>query len=400
MGFPAWCTPETLESLESFLERVAQEMSYTEKNWLETLPTPVRLHQPNLIRAQATFRSLAELMTDLHLDVEALFLMTLHRFASVFYLPGTWPEWPAEYDDFPAPLWEAGGLERYAHGRGHGKVCPLCWREQPALLLPWSLRPITTCLKHQIMLVDHCPAGQHNLVIDQRRGRCATCGCALAHLPVTAPPAQEKSQELTHLLWTAVGCGDGFFPPPSLTLPAHSPLRHMSPAACLHFFWQMGHLLVTRDPTNPLFAEIQQESGKRELPTIQVPLSQANVEMIHTVLVGILRLLKDWPDRWYETLERLVRQEEPLTVTAGTCFPAVLMEHFPGQDFRWLHRGWRDFLWRVRGRFVQLAPWLHYARSIPREKPIRRRRMRLELLTMPQTPPRAETETADTRLSS
>ena len=42
-GFPAWCPPETLESLESLLERLAREMSYTEKNWLETLPTPLRL---------------------------------------------------------------------------------------------------------------------------------------------------------------------------------------------------------------------------------------------------------------------------------------------------------------------------------------------------------------------
>lgn len=381
MGFPAWCPPKTLESLESLLERGAQEMSYTEKNWLETLPTPLRLHQPNLIRAQAAFRTLAGLT---YLDVEQLFLMTLHRFASVFYLPETWPEWPAEHDDVPAPLWDAGGLERYVHGRGHGKVCPLCWREQPALLLPWSLRPITTCLKHQIMLVDSCPTGQHDLVIDQRRGSCAACGYTLNQLPVTALPAQEESRELTHLLWTAVGCGEEDFPPPSLAIPAHSPLRQMHPAACLHFLWQMGQLLVTRDSGNPLFAGAGQELGKQRQLTTQTRLEQAGVETVHTILIAMLRLLKDWPQSWYGVLERLVQQEEPLTTTAGTCFPALLMERFPSQDFLWLHHGWRAFLRRSRGRYVQLAPWLQYASSTPREKPIRRRNSSRQPVTMPQ----------------
>ena len=180
-----------------------------------------------------------------------------------------------------------------------GEGCPLCWREQPALLLPWSLRPITTCLKHQIMLVDSCPAGQHDLVIDQRRGSCATFGYTLNQLPVTALPAQEERRELTHLLWTAVGCGEEDFSPPSLALPAHSPLRQMHPAACLHFLWQMGQMLVTRDPSNPLFVGAGQEPGKQRYLTTQTRLEQADVETVHTVLIAMLRLLKDWPQSWY-----------------------------------------------------------------------------------------------------
>lgn len=401
MAFPAWCPPKPLESLESFLERVAKEMSYTEKNWLETLPTPLGLHQPNLFRAQATFRTLAELMTDLDLDVETLFLMTLHRFASVFYLPETWPRWPGEYDDFPAPLWEAGGLERFVHGRGHGKVCPLCWREQPAVLLPWSLRPITACLKHQIMLVDYCHAGQHDLMVDQRRGCCATCGCALDELPVRAWPVPEESQELTHLLWTAVGCGAERFPPQNLALGAQSPLRQMHPAAFLHFLWQMGHLLVTRDPDNPLFVGSGAEPEKQRELTHQTMLGQVNVETVHTILIAMVRLLKGWPHRWYEVLERIIQQEDPLTTTSGTCFPAVLMDRFPTQDFLWLHQGWSDFLWRARGRFRQLAPWLLYWRSTPKEQFPQRRKLRREPVVLPLPAPLPDTGTAHgARLSS
>ena len=48
-----------------------------------------------------------------------------------------------------------------------------------------------------------------------------------------------------------------------------------------------------------------------------------------------------------------------------------------------------------------VAPWLTYARSIPREKPIRRRKVRHEPVTMPQLPSRTESGTAlDARLSS
>lgn len=354
-----------LESLESFLERLRRYNSYTEKNWLQTLPHPLG-QQPNLFRALKDFRYLTELTG---VDIETLYSRTLHRFVPAYYLFDAWPTWPLEYDDLPAPLWEPGGLERYVHGQGHGKVCPLCWREQPVLLLPWSLRHITTCPIHRVFLVDHCSACRSPLTIALSSGTCEHCNYALDRLPVQILDTTEENEELSHLLWSAVGCGNSSFPPDFPTLAMNHPLRQVQPAAFLQFLWHGGQLLLTRDPQNPLLKGLLVPQGIADRhddgPML---LRQAGVQTVHTVLLAMWHLLKGWPQSWYGLLERLVSQEEPLETTASTCLPAVFTSLFPGDAFAWLHRGWKDFMWQSQGNFVQLAFWQQYWESTPREK--------------------------------
>jgi hypothetical protein len=133
-------------------------------------------------------------------------------------------------------------------------VCPLCWREQPTLLLPWSLHHITTCPIPQVFLVDLCNVCGKQLAIDLRSGTCAHCEYELRRLPASMLDGSEEQKELTELLWSAIGCSEIPFPPAYPALPARHPFHQMQPAALLQFLWQGSQFVFNRDPENPLFS--------------------------------------------------------------------------------------------------------------------------------------------------
>ena len=368
MRLPVPIDPISLESLASWLERIRLHYFYPE-DWLNQIFTSPLRQQPNVLRTMSHYQQVADLT---ELEVKTLFGMTLHRFVPCYYLAAAWPVWPLEQDDIPAPLWEAGGLERYVHGRQHGKICPLCWGEQqkPAILLPWSLRLITSCPKHRVLLVDRCSACSQALVIDQSSGRCATCGQALARLETTPLDPQKGDLELTSLLWSAHGYTQRTVPLTALPLAAEHPLWSIPTAALMQFLWSFGQLVVSHLPHAPLF-EWTSEAGPMTGKTAPIILKQAEVQTVHTVLRAMWHLLKGWPETWYTLLEALVLQEQPLEVTPSTCLPARLKRLFPGEAFSWVHAGWEAFMWREQGRFLQLASWLLYYHGTPREGRLR-----------------------------
>ena len=297
-----WRGPCARESLASLLGCLRQANHYEEKNWLRTLPQPIGPQHPNLLRSRTQYQALAELTG---LEVPALYNLTSHRFVPCYYLPEAWPIWPLEYDDLSPPLWEGGGLERYVHGIGHEKICPLCWAEQEAVLLPWSLRHITGCLTHGVWLVDRCNACDTPLGLEQESGSCATCGYALDKLPTTAMVPETDSLELTSLVWSAIGLGNSPFPPKTLPLAREHPLWQMPPAALLRFLWLNGQLVMRYDPKNPLFGWATESARCAEGNN---SLKQGGVQEVHQVLLAMWRVLKGWPYAWYTLLERLVHK--------------------------------------------------------------------------------------------
>lgn len=363
-----WDDPLPLESLASFLERLRQ-LNGEEKSWLKTLSHPIVRQHPNLLRAQKDYQFLAGLTGVV--EIEKLYSLSLHRFVPAYYLFEAWPIWPQEYDDLSAPLWEIGGLDRFVHGQESGKVCPLCWRDQSAFLLPWSLRHITTCPIHQVFLVDRCTMCGNQLGALQSQGTCGNCGYMLDDLSTDEMEETEEQVELIDLLWSAIGCSDIPFPQSYPTLASNHPLRQMEPAALMQFLWYAGQFVLNRDPENPLFTWKQTQREKRGRETGYQLLKQTDVQTVHTVLLAMWRLLKGWPQSWYQLLDRLVGQEEPLEATPATCIPAVLKELFPGDAFIWIHHGWEDFMWQSHNHFIQLATWQRYWEATPRETRIK-----------------------------
>src|SRR5215472_13102932 len=108
----------------------------------------------------------------------------------------------------------------YVHGYPHAKFCPLCWQEQKLILLPWSLRHVTTCARHQVLLVDHCSHCGTRLQADWAKGSCRACQGNLADLPALSTAGHGPSLAISALIWSALGCNDESFPPQSLGLRA------------------------------------------------------------------------------------------------------------------------------------------------------------------------------------
>ncbi len=353
--------PIPLESLASLLERLRQANYYEEASWFRSLIPPSYGQHPNLLRAATHYHLLADLTG---LAIEELQMLTLHRFVPFYYPPEALPHLPQEYDDLPIPMWEPRALELYVHGQQYLKVCPLCWKQHHALLLPWSLRHITTCASHRVLLVDHCHACGTPLRVNLAGGSCAACGEDILRFAALPLNGDETSLVLTGLTWSATGCQDSAFPPDSLSVPPQHPLHQMSRTTLLHFLWRFGQLLVRHDPHNPLFDAAQLLFGA---PWAVPPtfMRTTPVKDVHSVLVAVLTLLLNWPDALHMTFERIVAQERKETKKHAR-FPYILAEEFVGMAWAWFHQGWIDFMQQRAGHSSLVYPWLRYYRTAQR----------------------------------
>jgi excisionase family DNA binding protein len=353
--------PVPLESLASLLERLRQANYYEEASWFRSLIPPSHGQHANLLRAATNYRLLAELTG---LAIEQLQMLTLHRFVPFYYPPEALPHLPQEYDDLPTPMWEPRALELYVHGQQYWKVCPLCWKQHHAVLLPWSLRHVTTCASHRVLLVDHCRACGTPLRVNMAAGSCAACGEDIGRFVALPLDGHESSLVLTELVWSAAGCEAGVSPPGSLPVSPQHPLHQMSRTTLLHFLWRFGQLLVRHDPHNPLFDAAQSLFGA---PWAAPPtfMRTTPVKDVHCVLVAVLTLLLNWPDALHMTFERIVAQERQETKIHAR-FPYILAEEFVGSAWAWFHQGWIDFMQQRVGHSSLVYPWLRYYRTAQR----------------------------------
>ena len=350
--------PNALESLASLLMRTKRDNYYEEANWLDSLlPLPV-LQNLNLLERSEQFARLSEL-TELSVDI--LWRCTLHSLAQCYILPSQLP-WEAVYSSPEGrPIWDASRLAMYVHGHLATKLCPLCWRENRSILLPWSLRHVTTCARHQVLLVDHCTQCGSSLQANWEKGVCHACQSSLADLPVISLAGHAASTAVTAIIWSALGCSDESFAPSSLNLAPDHLVQTLSAPALLEFLWYFGQLLLARDPEWPLFAPdlLLPGTAWSSPPTI---LRQASVAEVHGVLTALWQLLDGWPKTWEMTLERLVEIEGPFATDTPQRFPHLLTTQFSAPEFAWLYRGWEDFMWKHRSSKASLYPWLRHWR--------------------------------------
>jgi len=181
--------------------------------------------------------------------IETLVTLTLHRFAPrydaglpVAHTMATAP------DTLPIPLWPALGLRTWTRDAARAALCPLCWRDQRALLLPWSLRHVTACSRHRVLLIDRCTRCRALVTPDVRLSACRQCGQDIGALPTHSIAEEPDSLAVTALIWSAIGCLPGSFPPATIGVSADHPLRRVGTASMLHGLWacaqrHVGHTL-------------------------------------------------------------------------------------------------------------------------------------------------------------
>ncbi len=314
------------ESLESLLGRLGAANRYPNQSWCLPLPQPPAPRDPNRLCHPAHLKAVGELFG---LDPGEVPKLTLARFEP--YLTGIRPRESEEQAGVAAETAGNGRievLERYAHGQGRGKVCRECLRETGALMLPWSLR-----------LVTACPA--HRLLLSERRGE----------LPTAVSVAEDaRGIALTKLVWSAVGCGESF-PPAGLRQETVNLLGVMGSPGLLCFLRRMGGLLLRHDRGNPALSPVGGDARDiRSLGTGEA----------HAVLSVVVGLLLDWPLSWYETLDRIAEGEVEHT-RDRVGFPLALASAFKEAEWRWLHRSWDTFVeGRARSRPTPgVYAWLH-----------------------------------------
>lgn len=195
--------PNPYESLESHLAQLGQANHYTEKNWFYALIELPRETHVNFLYSEIYFERLSELV---NLSVYTLRSMTLHRFVRNFYSPEAFLQLPTgQAEDHEGLRWEERGLSVFIGGTGD-KICPRCFEQNGTFLLPWVLRPITTCPTHQVLLLDICNACGQRLKLNN--SVCATCGqpvTQMKSIPINNDPMSTK---LTELVWSAIECSE------------------------------------------------------------------------------------------------------------------------------------------------------------------------------------------------
>jgi hypothetical protein len=344
--------PVPLESLESLLQRLRWANHYQEPTWLTPfLPRPpTRL---NMLWRTSQYAALSALTG---LDVATLVGLTFHRFTPRFYdVPARTAPRSEREDTLPIPLWTDNGRHSYARSTFSDAVCPLCWRERRAILLPWSLYHVTTCPTHGVVLVDQCPGCGAAVHLDVRRDACERCGQEIGAFPTWSIAGHPDSIALTGLIWSAIGCQPGPFPPAVAGLaPAH-PLGRVRPSALLQGLWACAQRLVLCHADTPLFAPEGLLPGVSwDAPTVL--LQELDVLGIHTALAAAWRLLRDWSTAWHTVL-----RPRPRVAAArsgrGVPYPVVL--RFLGDEPVWMlaERWWLDFLW---DRSAEGYPWARF----------------------------------------
>jgi len=352
------------ESLEGLLERQRRVLLYEERNWATGLLGTPPDQRINLLRERHHFDQLA---TFTILPVDELVGLTLHRYVPCFSLPDELARSTRGSGDLDIPLWEDGRLLVYGLGGARGtarRICPACWAERRTAFLHWSLRHVTTCPVHGVLLVDRCSCGR-SLRFTLDDGCCRHCGADVAALPVVPLGGHAPSLALAALIASALGDGPDPFPAPRLGLPREHPLRAMHPAALFRFLLYGYQLLARRYPDDPLFDPARLPAGVAVGPPAEI-LHYTDVSAVHAALLAMWRLLADWPGEWHALLARIAAREERDVVPQEHHFPSYLFNEaeLRGPAFGWLHRSWGRFVYDGVGRLPGVWRWYRFYESV------------------------------------
>ena len=223
------------------------------------------------------------------------------------------------------------------------------------MLLPWSLRHVTTCRTHGVLLLDRCPGCHTPVDLDVRANTCARCGLAIGAFPTTSIAAHPDSIALTELIWSAIGCRSGPFPPPAVGLEADHPLRRVGTSDLLRGLWDCAQQLVLYGADTPLFQPEALLPGVYwDAPAIV--LESLDIVGVHTALAAAWRLLREWPTAWHTVL----RPGPGVDMTrsgGGVPFPVVLRYDQDAPVWTLADRAWLNLVW---DRSAEGYPWARF----------------------------------------
>ncbi len=187
-ALPVSVAPRTGESIESWLEHLADANGLTTAQLLTTVRRGrASTRYLTLAPSPETVARLAQLG---RVDEQAVYAATLAAFdGTALDLTGLNPHDRHSYRRVAARGWAP------AHGT---QICPTCLAETGAWQTAWRLLIVTTCTRHESLLVPRCPSCRRPFR-DQRHSHLRRVGAAtVCGNPLGAGPTQQCQHDPHH----------------------------------------------------------------------------------------------------------------------------------------------------------------------------------------------------------
>ncbi len=275
----------------------------------------------------------------LQLNEEALYQMTVHRFASVLHLTEHGPEENPSCIDRPL-LDRPPRVSRspYMH------LCPLCLSEPDGYdRVYWRIPSIMSCPEHHVILLMHCPQC-HRPIRALRRDahRCPSCHTgdyrrlAVSFLSDKHPLFLEEL-----LLVKALGIPSTAAPdvPEELTL---LPLLLLKPADYWYLFTQTATLL------RQFGHELLLEFGAilHLFPYQEILAEYSNCQTQAVAIAFFHAVFADWPQQFFTFIDYLfgLSLSSEYYLRVARAYGAVLGQETTSRRFPWLWLAYQDYL--------------------------------------------------------
>lgn len=335
--------PIETESLESYIYRLGKANYYEETNWLDHLLNLPRETHLNFIIASEYLERIAHF---LQTSIENIKAMTIHHYARGMVGMDSWGE--SERNLF---------ISRSDPERR----CPICFAESGTVLLPWTLRPITACPIHQILLINACTNCGKILTGETS---CRACGQPLEKMDFEKIDQDPVGLQLVGLVWNTIIRNDA-----KSAVDVSFPFSELISPQFFSLLIKLGTLLLEYDPDNPRF--VVSGIRKNQRNNSRARLRSLDVLGYHQVLSAVIELLLDWPTNLYFALKRILvgeeaRRKEDESLWKRRSFPYALKKILKSEPgLIWLWNSFQDFVRLNKGNLQGIQYWQKYLTDQP-----------------------------------
>jgi TniQ len=273
------------------------------------------------------------------LDEEALYQMTLHRFASILQPPEQRLEEKPSCVD--RPLLE--GRPRLSRSP-YMHVCPLCLGEPDGYdRVYWRIPSLMSCPEHHVILRMHCPECRQPIRALRRDAyRCPSCRTgdyrrlAISSLSDKHPLFLEEL-----LLVKALGIPSTALPDVPVDL-ALSPLLHLEPAGYWYLFMQTSSFLRHFD--HELLLEFGAILPLFPCQEILAEYSDCQTQAVATTFFHAV--FADWPQQFFTFVDYLFRLSlsSEYFLRVASAYGAFIEQEITSRRFPWLRLAYQDYL--------------------------------------------------------
>ena len=316
------------ESLFGIMLRAAAKNHAPNFRWAEKLlPSRARRWQTGQPNINYYAEEILELSELLFVSADRLYDSTIHRYATVFQL-----------GDRLLRSHELLFLNRHdvsrLASRRTTKYCPFCLSSGLYHRLLWDLVPVTTCLTHSVLLIDHCPACNGRVTHEQICKGKHKCGYELSAAEGCPPPGGKEALGGQALV-LALLRGEHFHP----SGPYANPVFCLSSPQFFALFDILALLIVrASNRLEGLKAEgLETDRGVPRLGWRQKLTNRSH----HALFLPALRILTGWPESFFTFLEDCRAKD------ADRVFARLLREHRPSQELTALKQGGLSFVYEA-----------------------------------------------------